>query len=104
MMLENDRGSLAFPGGLVEEMESLEDALRREVLEETGLEVRVGKLFHAVKYVHPLGRENVGLYFHAELAGGDVRLGREKESKFIALKWLPREALPEWARKVIENF
>jgi 8-oxo-dGTP pyrophosphatase MutT (NUDIX family) len=34
----------AVPGGGVDPMESLEDALRREIMEETGIEASVGRL------------------------------------------------------------
>ncbi|MGC2288665.1 MAG: NUDIX domain-containing protein [Thermoplasmata archaeon] len=40
-------GRWDIPGGSVEEGESLEDAIRREVLEETGFRVRVGAPYAA---------------------------------------------------------
>jgi ADP-ribose pyrophosphatase YjhB (NUDIX family) len=45
-------GRWSLPGGLVEVGESLEAAVRREVLEETGLDVGVGPLVEVVERVH----------------------------------------------------
>jgi 8-oxo-dGTP diphosphatase len=44
-------GRWSLPGGLVDVGESLESAVRREVQEETGIEVEVGSLVDAVERV-----------------------------------------------------
>ncbi len=41
-----------FPGGKVEEGESLEQALRREIREELCWQVQVGELFRCVRHLH----------------------------------------------------
>ena len=39
LLLGNEDGTLQFPGGHLEENETLEDCLKREILEETGIEL-----------------------------------------------------------------
>lgn len=56
---------MTLPGGRVIERESVTDALRREVLEEVGLEIEVGDLLFAAEVVHGATRQEVELVFEA---------------------------------------
>jgi 8-oxo-dGTP diphosphatase len=46
---EPQKGSWGFPGGSVEPGESLHDAARRELMEETGVQAEVGELVDVVE-------------------------------------------------------
>jgi 8-oxo-dGTP diphosphatase len=69
------RGSDALwcaPGGGVGLHQALEQALRREVREETGLEVDVGKMCLVNEFHDPKGEfHQVDIYFRCTVTGGD---------------------------------
>ncbi|MEA2460671.1 MAG: 8-oxo-dGTP diphosphatase [Actinomycetota bacterium] len=48
---EPNKGLWTVPGGRVERGESLEDAVKREIREETGLAVEVGRLAGHLEYI-----------------------------------------------------
>lgn len=61
----------AFPGGAVQEFETLFDALTRELREEAGLEVKPGRLVYIVETFDPRGQSThtLNLFFLADVVG-----------------------------------
>ncbi len=68
--LESTLGGLwEFPGGKQEPGESLKSCLRRELLEELGIEVSVGALLTVVEHTYAHLRITLHV-FHCQLVGG----------------------------------
>ena len=71
-------GRWSLPGGRVEWAEVLSEALRREVAEETGLEVTPGGLAGLVERIHPdEGFHYVILDYYVAVTGGTLRPGSD---------------------------
>lgn len=66
------------PGGGVEVGEMAENALKREFLEETGLEIKVGKLLLMNEFVK-LPLHGVELFFEVKKLSGELILGHDPE-------------------------
>ena len=82
-----------FPGGKINEGESPEECLKRELYEELGIEASVGQACPAT--THRYSAFSVTLYpFICEIISGEITL-REHS----AMVWLPIEALHilDWA-------
>jgi ADP-ribose pyrophosphatase YjhB (NUDIX family) len=63
------RGELSLPGGRVNRYESVLDAVRREVAEETGLEVVPRRLLYVSEIVQSVRSHDLELVFLAETSG-----------------------------------
>jgi 8-oxo-dGTP diphosphatase len=94
---EPSKGKWSVPGGLVELGESLEEAVIREVKEETGLEVYGPRFVDVVNYVS-FGEGGDVMYHYVILDYFvTVQSGKPKAaSDAAALKWVPFNELEEY--------
>ena len=77
-----NRGFWAPPGGGVEYTERLEDALKREFLEETGLQIVVEKFLFGCEFIkNPL--HAVELFFDVRAVTGILKSGYDPELQLI---------------------
>jgi len=82
------RGYWMLPGGGVQWGESIDAAVRREMIEETGLEVRTGALLFVKDTIHPEGaRHMVHIVLRAEVLGGEVR--PSQDPRVVETRWVP---------------
>lgn len=73
-----DRDIWMVPGGGIEEGENSVDAAVREIKEETGLDIEVGKLIWHVEEVSERGQRFVN-FFMGRIIGGQMALGLDPE-------------------------
>lgn len=73
-----DREIWMVPGGGIEEGENAAEAAVREVKEETGLDIELGKMLWHIEEVSERGQRFVN-FFTARVAGGTLALGEDPE-------------------------
>lgn len=85
-------GTWSRPGGQVEFGETVEQAVEREVLEETGLAVKALSVLE-VRSVLSEGKHWLAIGYLAKYISGEPR--NTEPTKHDAVKWFPLDDLPE---------
>ncbi len=87
-----------FPGGKIEEGESPQEALKREIREELQSEIIVGKYLGTVDYDYPEFHLRM-LCFMCEFVSGELTLLEHEAAKWVTkntidnIEWLPADLI-----------
>lgn len=99
LLLTGQWDGFDFPGGALEKGETLEEALVREVKEETGIVVKKGDMIymHEQFYVHPVTKKcyhSLLFYYIAHYVSGDLSdyvMGEHEHDYNKPPAWMPLE-------------
>lgn len=103
------RGLWSIPGGLVELGEKIKDAVRREVKEETGLDVRVGEIADVTEIITRDEEGKVKYHFvivdfFAEVLRGELKPSSDAlEAKWVEFNDLRKYRLTETVERLFKK-
>ena len=90
------KGGWEFQGGKIEEGETSQAALQREIMEELDTEISVGELIDTIEYDYPTFHLSMDCFW-CEIIKGDLVLKEHEAAKWLtkekmdSVEWLPAD-------------
>jgi mutator protein MutT len=104
-VLENQREFWIFPGGGVNFGETLEEAMKREIKEELGMEIKVEKLLDFKEAIFPKYNYHTVIFFFLAKPLGELSIKEKKilDARYFDFKEIENLNLVDSARWIFER-